>query len=67
MATDGTDIVANTPRERLNKERGWLDSYDPYERVIVIILREGGGASGYLIGGRTRPSEAYARQKAKEN
>jgi hypothetical protein len=49
------------------KEWSWLDSYDPDEKAIVIILREGGGTSGYLIGGRTRPSEAWARQKAKDN
>ena len=48
------------------REWGWLESYDPDAKAIVIILREG-GTSGYLIGGRTRPSEAYAKQKAKSN
>ena len=49
------------------KEWGWLDTYAPDKDVIVIILREGDGTSGYLVGGRTKPSEAYTRQKAKQN
>lgn len=49
------------------KELGWLQTYDPDEKVICIILREGDGISSYLFGGTTKPSEAYAWQKAKEN
>ena len=49
------------------KELGWLAGYDPDEKVVVCILREPSGVSSYFIGGRSRPSEAYARQKAKSN
>ena len=49
------------------KELGWLAGYDPDEKVIVCILREPSGVSSYLMGGRSRPSVAYARQQAKQN
>ena len=48
------------------KEWGWLDSYDPDQRVIVVILRQA-GTSAYVIGGRTRPSEAFVKVNAKNN
>ena len=53
-----------TPFEEVlaEKELAWLESYDPDDKVIVCVLREGEGVSSYLIGGRTRPSEAHARQ-----
>jgi hypothetical protein len=49
------------------KEVGWLESYDPDARAVVCIIRDGGGVSSYLIGGRARPSEAFASQKAEKN
>lgn len=49
------------------KEWGWLTSYDPDQRVIVIIVREGAGTSGYLMGSKPKPSDAYTRQQAKVN
>lgn len=45
------------------KELGWLDTYAPDEKVIVCVIRVGGGVSSYLIGGRRKVSEAYAHQK----
>lgn len=48
------------------KEWGWLESYDPDAKVIVVIVRDQ-GTSGYLIGGKTKPSQAWARQQAKQN
>jgi len=48
------------------KEWGWLETYDPDAKVIVVIVRDV-GTSGYLIGGKMKPSEAYARQMAKQN
>jgi hypothetical protein len=49
------------------QELGWLTSYDPDVKVVVCILRPEGGVSSYLIGGRMKPSEAWARQQAKRN
>lgn len=49
------------------KELTWMNSYDPDARVVVCILREGGGVSSYLIGGNPKPSVALARQQIKEN
>jgi hypothetical protein len=66
-AAKDSDLLGEISTHFEQKEWSWLDSYDPDEKAIVIILREGGGTSGYLIGGRTRPSEAWARQKAKDN
>jgi hypothetical protein len=45
------------------KELAWMESYDPDEKVIVCVLREGGGISSYLVGGRMKNSAAYERQK----
>lgn len=49
------------------KELAWLKTYDPDKMVVLCVLRKEGGVSSYLFGGSTKPSEAYARQKAKEN
>ena len=37
-----------------DKERDWVRSYDPDVRVVVMVIREGGGTSGYLIGAAAR-------------
>ena len=66
-AVKDSDLIREVSGHFEAKEWGWLDSYEPNERIIVIVVREGGGTSGYLIGGRTRPSEAYAKQQAKSN
>ncbi len=66
-ATKGSDLFGEVSKHFEAKEWGWLDSYDPDECVIAIILRDGGGTSGYLIGGKTRPAAAYAKQMAKQN
>ena len=50
-----------------DKEAGWVASYDPAIRVVVLILRENGGTSGYLIGTSPRPPEAFAQQQAEGN
>lgn len=49
------------------KELRWLKTYDPDKMVVLCVLREGGGVSSYLFGGTTQPSDAYAKQKAKNN
>jgi hypothetical protein len=49
------------------KEAGWVKAYDPDERVVVLIVRDNGGTSGYLIGGPTKPSVAFAQRKAESN
>jgi len=48
------------------KELAWLKSIDPDEKVVVCVIRDA-GVSSYLFGGSTKPSVAYARQKAKDN
>ena len=51
-----------------DKEAGWVATYDPAIRVVVLILRENGGTSGYLIGTAPLPSpEAFAQQQAEGN
>jgi hypothetical protein len=35
--------------------------------VIVLIIREGGGTSGYLLGARPTPPECHELSKAGEN
>ena len=49
------------------KELNWIRTYDPDARVVVFVVRDNGGSSGYLIGGATRPSEAWKREQAKQN
>jgi hypothetical protein len=49
------------------KELNWLKIYDPDAKVPLLILRDNGGTSGYLIGGSPKPSEALAKEKAKQN
>lgn len=48
----------------IEKELGWLATYDPDARVAVCIIGEH-GVSSYLCGGSGKPSEAFARQQAK--
>jgi hypothetical protein len=62
--------LAQTEREQpafkdilAEKELAWMETYDPDEKVILCIIREGGGISSYLFGGRIKNSEAYTRQK----
>jgi len=50
-----------------DKELNWLKIYDPDAKVPLLILRDNGGTSGYLIGGNPKPSEAHAKEKAKQN
>ena len=62
--------LAKTEREHpafkdilAEKELAWMETYNPDEKVILCVIREGGGVSSYLIGGRMKNSEAYTRQK----
>ena len=50
-----------------DKEANWVRTYDPDERVVVLIVRGSGGTSGYLIGASPKPSEAYEREQSKKN
>lgn len=50
-----------------DKEADWVKTYDPDARVVILIVRDNGGTSGYIIGGSLRPSEAYAREQTKQN
>lgn len=50
-----------------DKEANWVRTYDPDERVVVMIIRDGGGTSGYLIGSSPKPSVAFSGQQAKKN
>ena len=66
-------IPENSPRLKEvggwpgDKEAGWVKTYDPDVRVVVFIVREKAGVSGYLIGTNPRPSLAFAMQKAAGN
>ena len=62
--------LAKTERENpafkdilAEKELAWLEAYDPDEKVILCVIREGGGVSSYLIGGRLRNSAAFTHQR----
>ena len=50
-----------------DRESAWVRTYNPDQRVIVIVLREGKGTSAYLAGGPVRPSVAFQRELAKQN
>lgn len=50
-----------------DKEADWVKTYDPDARVVILIVRNNGGTSGYVIGGTLRPSEAYVREQTKQN
>ena len=50
-----------------DKEADWVKTYDPDARVVVLIVRDNGGTSGYLIGASPRPSEAFAKQQTQAN
>ena len=65
-AAKGSELMGKISSAFEEKEWNWLETYDPDQKVIVVILREQ-GTSGYLIGGRMKPSEVWARQKATEN
>ena len=50
-----------------DKEAGWVATYEPDERIVVLIVREDKGLSSYLVISPIRPSEAFARQQARGN
>jgi hypothetical protein len=50
-AARGSDFLRDVGTHFEKKEWDWIESYNPDEKVILIILREGGGTSGYMIGG----------------
>ena len=50
-----------------SKEQVWIKTYDPTERVIVVIARYDSSISSYLGGAQPRPPEAYALSKATDN
>ena len=50
-----------------DKEANWVATYDPEIRVVLFIVRDNGGTSGYLAGTSPRPPEAYAQQQAGGN
>lgn len=49
------------------KETNWVKTYEPDERVVVLVVRDNGGTSGYMISGVTKPSVAFTRQQATRN
>jgi hypothetical protein len=50
-----------------SKEQSWTDSYDPAERVIVVVLQHDSSISSYFLGAKPSPPDAYALVKAAEN
>ena len=61
-ASKGTELLVKISTHFGAREWDWLDTYDPDECAIVIIIQEDDGSSGYLIGDKMKPSEAWARQ-----
>ena len=59
--------IKSMPDWEDGKEQGWLETYDPERKVIVLIVRPGGGTSGYLLGANPPPPECHAIDKCKEN
>ena len=49
------------------KEEAWLRDYNPDEKVIVMVIRTGGGISSYFIGGSPNSSKAYAEHQSASN
>ena len=50
-----------------DREAGWVKTYDPDARVVLLIVRENGGTSGYLAGTDPKPSAAFAQQQSRSN
>ncbi|MDD2708116.1 MAG: hypothetical protein PHV34_08910 [Verrucomicrobiae bacterium] len=50
-----------------DKEQNWVRTYDPAVRVVVLVIRDNGGTSGYLAGGPKSPPEAFANRTAAGN
>lgn len=65
--TNGSDLARELGRAIGEKELGWIRTYDPDQKAVLIVLRPEGGTSSYLIGGGARPSECHARAKARSN
>ena len=66
VAADNPEF-RSLPDWKDGKEQGWLDTYDPKQKVIVMILRPGGGTSSYLIGTKPPPPDCYAVKKSEQN
>jgi len=49
------------------KEEAWLRDYDPDEKVIMMVIRNGGGISSYFIGGSPKPSKVYTEYQSASN
>ncbi len=66
-------IPENSPRLKEvggwpgDKEAGWVKSYDPKAQMVILIVRENGGTSGYLLSPRIQPPEAFAQEQARKN
>src|SRR5258705_32284 len=50
-----------------DKEKDWVRTYEPDARVVVLVVRDNGGTSGYLVGGPLKPSLAFERKKSENN
>lgn len=64
---DASPVLAEIGGWPGDKEANWVKSYDPDSRVVVLVVRDNGGTSGYLVGGATKPSVAFARKKSESN
>ena len=50
-----------------SKEQAWTASYDPAERVILVVIRYDSSISSYFAGTKPSPPHAYALSKAADN
>ncbi len=50
-----------------DREANWVATYDPQSGVVLFIVRDNAGISGYLAHTPIRPPEAYAQRQAEGN
>ena len=50
-----------------DREANWVATYDPQIQVVLFIVRDKAGISGYLAHTNPRPPEAYAQRQAEGN
>ena len=59
--------IAEFPDWEGSKEQAWMESHDPAERVIVVMIRYDSSISSYFAGAQPSPPDAYALLKASDN
>ena len=50
-----------------SKEQAWIETYDPAERVILVVFRYDSSVSSYFAGTKPSPPDAFKAEQAKRN